>query len=176
MFKSQAIKRLEEKIYSKIAAEIQSGEIEQGTWAKGLAEANGDKEKAEARYIQLRFKKIKEKSIADYNRKMSDEYQKEEQTEQEQSEVKVTKKPPLYRRFLALLISLIIIGLMAPLMSVVTFIGVIIFRPESSSSFANVEAGGSILGFLLSALLATYAYRKISGYSKDSLKSFRLTR
>lgn len=174
MFKNQAIKNLEEKIYNKIATEIQSGNIEQGTWAKGLAEANGDKEKAEARYIQLRFKKIKEKSIADYNKKKDDEYEKE--AEKEQNEGNTTEKPPLYRRFLAGLISLIIIGLMSPTMSLITFIGVLLLKPDSASSFADIEAGGSIVGFLLSALLAAYAYRKISGYSKESLKSFKLTK
>ena len=176
MFKSQAIKNLEEKIYDKIATEIQSGNTEQGTWAKGLAEANGDKERAEARYIQLRFKKIKEKSIADHNRKVNDEYEKEEEAEQIQSDGAITEKPPLYRRFFAVIVSLIIIGLMAPLMSLATLIGLLLFRPESSSNFANVEAGGSILGFMLSAVLASYAYRKISGYPKGSFKSFKLTR
>lgn len=77
MFKTQAIKDLEEKIYGKVAVEIRSGEIEQGVWARALAESKGDQKVAESKYIQLRVNKLKEKSIAAHDEKVREENEKQ---------------------------------------------------------------------------------------------------
>jgi hypothetical protein len=81
MFKTKAIKDLEEKLYEKVASEIQLGEIEHGTWAKALANSNGDQKRAEAKYIQLRVSKLKEKSIKTFNKNKNEQFHKQKDVE-----------------------------------------------------------------------------------------------
>lgn len=91
MFKTKEIKELEEKLYTKVASEIQEGTIDQGTWARALAESNGVREKAEAKYIQLRVFKLKEKSIEDYNTRQNEaSVRRKQEIEVEKDNVAVT--------------------------------------------------------------------------------------
>ena len=56
---NQAISRLtEEKIYEQVADEIQNGIRRNGLWAKAIAEAELNDEKAKAIYIKLRVQSI----------------------------------------------------------------------------------------------------------------------
>ncbi len=56
---NQAISRLtEEKIYAQVAEEIQTGILRNGLWAKAIAEAELNEEKAKAIYIKLRVQSI----------------------------------------------------------------------------------------------------------------------
>jgi hypothetical protein len=56
---NQAISRLtEEKIYEQVAEEIQNGIRKNGLWAKAIAEAELNDEKAKAIYIKLRVQSI----------------------------------------------------------------------------------------------------------------------
>ena len=61
-YKSNSIdkRKEEEKIYSKIYSEIQSNELKEGLMAKALAKSHGDKQKAEALYVQFRFQSLKD--------------------------------------------------------------------------------------------------------------------
>ena len=49
----------EEDIYDLIGKEIEEKNLKRGIWTKAIAESNGDKEKAEAIYIRLRFEQLK---------------------------------------------------------------------------------------------------------------------
>ena len=51
----------EEEIYDLIGKEIEEKNLKRGIWTKAIAESNGDKEKAEATYIKLRFEQMKSK-------------------------------------------------------------------------------------------------------------------
>ena len=56
---NQAISRLtEEKIYEQVAEEIQNGIRRNGLWAKAIAEAELNDEKAKAIYIKLRVQSV----------------------------------------------------------------------------------------------------------------------
>jgi len=61
-YKSNSIdkRKEEEKIYSKIYSEIQSNELKEGLMAKALAKSHGNKQKAEALYVQFRFQSLKD--------------------------------------------------------------------------------------------------------------------
>ena len=69
-------RRNEEKFYEEALKEVEAGEIRKGLYAKALAKADGDKEKAEGIYLKLRVQsmmddidseiiKLKEKAIID---------------------------------------------------------------------------------------------------------------
>jgi len=88
MFKSQAIKDLEDKIYDKIAKEIEDGDIQKGLWTKAKAQTAGDDSQIESKYIQLRFAQLKEKSIADHDAKVGEENELEEQRKTEEKKKK----------------------------------------------------------------------------------------
>lgn len=51
----------EEDIYDLIGKEIEEKNLKRGIWTKAIAESNGDKEKAEAIYIKLRFAQLSSK-------------------------------------------------------------------------------------------------------------------
>ena len=53
----------EDEIYEKIMIEIEEDKKVKSTWAKALAQSNGDKDKAEAIYIKLRFEALNEKKV-----------------------------------------------------------------------------------------------------------------
>jgi len=88
MFKSQEIKDLEDKIYDKIAKEIEEGDIQKGLWTKAKAQSGGDDSQIESKYIQLRFNQLKEKSIADHDAKVAEKNQQEAEKKQEEKKRK----------------------------------------------------------------------------------------
>ncbi len=96
MFKSQAIKDLEEKIYEKIAKEIENDDIQKGLWIKAKAETSGDENQIESRYIKLRFDQLKEKSIAHQQEKVKEEQERNQKEEAEsairEAEIKEEEK------------------------------------------------------------------------------------
>lgn len=49
----------EDKIYEQVMIEIEKDNKVKGTWAKALAQCDGNKDKAQSLYIQLRVEKIK---------------------------------------------------------------------------------------------------------------------
>jgi len=57
----------EDEIYEKVMIEIEEDNKVKSTWAKSLAQSDGDKDKAEAIYIKLRVKKEQEKNNDHYN-------------------------------------------------------------------------------------------------------------
>lgn len=87
MFKSQAIKDLEDKIYDKIAKEIEDGDIQKGLWTRAKAQSNGDENQVESIYIKLRFDQLKEKSVAQYDEKV-----KQEQVQRQKEEAERVKR------------------------------------------------------------------------------------
>jgi hypothetical protein len=46
------------KNYDTVAEEIRSGNIDPGSWARAMSEAEGDKRKAEAAYIRIRAARV----------------------------------------------------------------------------------------------------------------------
>ena len=70
MFKSNSIKNalnreIEEKLFEQAYAEIEAGIVRKGLMAKALAKSNGDVEKADALYLNLRVQSlIDEEKIA----------------------------------------------------------------------------------------------------------------
>ncbi len=88
MFKSQAIKDLEDKIYDKIAKEIEDGDIQKGLWTKAKAQSAGDDSQIESKYIQLRFAQLKEKSISDHDAKVAEQNQQEAAAKEEEKKRK----------------------------------------------------------------------------------------
>ena len=62
MFRKQsAIDRLtEERLYEVVGQEIKNDDLREGLWVKAFAEAGGDKDKAKARYIDLRIQSLKD--------------------------------------------------------------------------------------------------------------------
>lgn len=88
MFKSQEIKDLEEKIYDKIAKEIEEGDIQKGLWTKAKAQSGFDDSQIESKYIQLRFNQLKEKSIGDHDAKVAERKQQEAEKKQEEKKRK----------------------------------------------------------------------------------------
>jgi hypothetical protein len=75
---STAIDRLsEEKLYEQVAQELKAGKKREGIWVKAMAKSDGDLNKAESLYIELRVQAIKDeqaiqKEIDDSNRKITD--------------------------------------------------------------------------------------------------------
>lgn len=57
---SQTLNLNEDKIYELIMLEIEEGRKIKGTWAKALAQSDGNKDKAESLYINLRVQNIQE--------------------------------------------------------------------------------------------------------------------
>lgn len=55
----------EDKIYEKIMIEIEEDKKVKSTWAKALAQSDGDKDKAESIYIKFRFVEIKNETYKD---------------------------------------------------------------------------------------------------------------
>lgn len=53
----------EDEIYEKVMLEIEEDNKVKSTWARALAQSDGDKDKAESLYIKLRFNEIKDGSI-----------------------------------------------------------------------------------------------------------------
>jgi len=60
-----AIDRLaEEKIYEQVSQEIKLGKRSEGVWTKAMAKSEGDINKAESLYIELRVQSIKDELIS----------------------------------------------------------------------------------------------------------------
>jgi len=57
----------EDAIYEKVMIEIEENNKVKSTWAKALAQSEGDRDKAEALYINLRFEKLKKEFIKTNN-------------------------------------------------------------------------------------------------------------
>lgn len=57
--KLAASKLAEERLYALAHDELESGEVRKGLWAKALAESDGDKARAEGRYLKLRVEVMK---------------------------------------------------------------------------------------------------------------------
>ena len=53
----------DDEIYDYIGQEIENNKVNRAIWTKSIADADGDKSKAEAIYIKHRFQKIKENGI-----------------------------------------------------------------------------------------------------------------
>lgn len=53
----------EDAIYQAIALEMESREIDKALWTRAFAERDGDKDSTKARYIQLRFEKLKKELL-----------------------------------------------------------------------------------------------------------------
>ena len=61
---STAIDRLlEEKLYEQVAQELKAGKKREGIWVKAMAKSDGDLNKAESMYIELRVQAIKDEDI-----------------------------------------------------------------------------------------------------------------
>jgi len=61
---STAIDRLsEEKLYEQVAQELKAGKKREGIWVKAMAKSDGDLNKAESMYIELRVQAIKDEAI-----------------------------------------------------------------------------------------------------------------
>lgn len=76
---------LEEKLYLKVAEEIEANNINKGLWTKALAESGNDTKKAEGLYIQFRVQKLKDE-IEDQVE--NEEKEQNEQVKQKQKQVK----------------------------------------------------------------------------------------
>jgi hypothetical protein len=60
---STAIDRLsEEKLYEQVAQELKAGKKREGIWVKAMAKSDGDLNKAESMYIELRVQAIKDET------------------------------------------------------------------------------------------------------------------
>lgn len=71
---NQAVSRLnEEKIYVQVAEEIHNGILRNGLWAKAIAEAELNEEKAKAIYIKLRVQSIIDEEHINYAAKIEQE-------------------------------------------------------------------------------------------------------
>ena len=69
-----AIDRLaEEKIYEQVSQEIKLGKRSEGVWTKAMAKSEGDINKAESLYLELRVQSIKDELISNsqYNKSSS---------------------------------------------------------------------------------------------------------
>jgi len=51
---------LDDQLYDIVAKEIRSGTLVDGLYARAFAEANGDKDKAQAKYIKLRVAQLRQ--------------------------------------------------------------------------------------------------------------------
>src|SRR5437879_9829027 len=47
-----------DKYFEQVAGELKSGELKQGVWAKALAKAEGDENRAKAFYIKMRVRQL----------------------------------------------------------------------------------------------------------------------
>jgi hypothetical protein len=62
---STAIDRLlEEKLYEQVAQELKAGKKREGIWVKAMAKSDGDLNKAESLYIELRVQAIRDEILA----------------------------------------------------------------------------------------------------------------
>ena len=52
-------RRYEEKLYEAALKEVEAGEVRKGLYAKAVAKAGGDKEKADGIYLKLRVQLLK---------------------------------------------------------------------------------------------------------------------
>jgi hypothetical protein len=59
----------DERLYNMVAQELADGHVSQGLYAKAIAEADGDKGKVEARYIQLRADLLRSEMAAEFEAK-----------------------------------------------------------------------------------------------------------
>lgn len=139
MFKTKEIKELEEKLYEKVASEIQEGAIDQGIWAKALSESNGDKNRAESIYIKLRVNKLKDKSIQDYN----DRKKKAQEQQEDENAVTIVTNVALKNsfRFKYFSIALFVIGAIA------------LFIAALTDPYGSAEDSGYFVLFLFTGLI-----------------------
>lgn len=76
----------EEKLYERVSAEMERGEIKKGLWAKALIEAEYDEMKAKRLYIKYRVQNIIDEEELTRKKAMAERIQKEEVPEKEQKE------------------------------------------------------------------------------------------
>jgi cation transport ATPase len=60
-FSTKEKRDIDEKLYSIVVEEIESGVINKALWAKALAESNNDKDRTRASYIKLRVRRLYDK-------------------------------------------------------------------------------------------------------------------
>lgn len=100
----------EDKIYEKIMLEIEEDKKVKSTWAKALAQSDGNKDKAESLYINMRFEELKyEQSYHKKELNLNEEV-KEIKTENEVETKKESSSKTIV--FLIILISACIISLL----------------------------------------------------------------
>ena len=84
----------EDKIYEKIMIEIEEDKKVKSTWAKALAQSDGDKDKAESIYIKFRFVEIKNETYKDIELLKMKEINKQEE------EIKIKNENIEYKKLL----------------------------------------------------------------------------
>lgn len=84
----------EDEIYEKIMIEIEEDKKVKSTWAKALAQSDGDKDKAESIYIKFRFVEIKNETYKDI------ELLKMKEINKQKEEIKIKNENIEYKKLL----------------------------------------------------------------------------
>ena len=69
---------LDDQLYDIVAKEIRSGTLVDGLYTRAFAEANGDKDKAQAKYIVYRVEQLRGEFVARVERKKAEAREAEE--------------------------------------------------------------------------------------------------